>query len=450
MSTPKRLPPPPSGSRETAEAATAISFRGTLLAGALIILLTFGGFGTWAAVAPLSSAVVAEGFFKVSSTRKDIQHPEGGVVREILVDDGDRVEAGQVLMRLDDTQARATLDTLRVTYDESRARAARLEAEKSLSSTIRFPADLEARRDEQLEVDALLRNEEDLFRARHEALTGTTEIIGEKIDQLEQQVAGEHAQLEAKRREVAFAQDELDGLRSLYADGLVEKARVSALEREVARLEGQVGVHIAEKARLATQIAEEELNVVQVYRDRTEDVAEDLRETNTQLADIQARMRDAAYTLEHTVIRAPEAGIVMELNVHTEGGVIKPGETVLQLVPEDDPLIIEARIAPSDIEHLSLGQDVKIQLIGLKQRNTPIIAGNLTYLSADRITDEASERSYYLARIEVAPDALEALGDQRLLAGMPANVLLATGERTALEYLVQPILDNVERAWRED
>lgn len=441
---------PPRAWSRGAEATSSISLRNSILAGFLVLAITFGGFGTWATLAPLSSAVIAEGVFIVSSQRKEIQHPEGGVVREILVEEGQWVASGQILARLEDTQAQTTLDTLSVAYDEARARVARLDAERSLRNAIRFPEDLVQRRGEDAEIDALLRHEEAFFRARQQALSGTIAIVRGKIEQLKQQISGVEAQLGANNREASFSREELSGLRSLFEDGLVEKSRVLVLEREVARLEGEVGVNIAEGARLAAEMAEEELQVIQAYSDMREQVIEEMREANTMLAGLRARMRDAEYTLANTIIRAPQAGTIMELSVHTLGGVIGAGQSLLQLVPDSDALVVEARIAPTDVEVLMLGQQARVQLTGLPNRAAVDVEGEVVYLSADRVTDERSGQSHYVVRIAVDPESLAALDDRRLMAGMPARVILAAGERTALGYLTQPLLEGVQRAWREE
>ncbi len=427
-----------------------VSFRYTVFAGLLVVALTFGGFGTWATIAPLRSAVVADGSVKLYSNRKKIQNLEGGVVREILVKDGDKVGAGDVLIRMDDTHVKSTLTKLQNKYDAIRARSARLVCEKNWCSAIDFPEELARRATVFPEVRAALDNEVALFEARRETREGEVSILNQKILQLEKQINGEEAQLESKRRQVVLVREELSGLQTLFDKGLTEKHRLIALQREAARLSGEVGQHTAEMARVATQVAEAQLKILQVRRSFQEEIADTLREAEHEVADLDARIAEAKHLLEQTEIRAPVSGVVVGLEVHTVGGVIGSGETILEIVPADDKLLIEARVSVRDVENLTVGQPSFVRLTAFKQRTTPMVDGILSYISADSITDERSQKSYYLVRVEVPEESILVLGDQKLQPGMPAEIIVATGERTALQYLSQPILDGLSRAWRED
>ncbi len=427
-----------------------IRLRGTIIVGLVAIALTFGGFGGWAALAPLASAVVASGSVKVQSNRKKLQHAEGGVVRDILIKDGDRVAAGDVLIRLDDTYARANHDKLRAKQYAARARTARLICEKSYCPQIEFPPDLLTRGAESPDAKAAMVNEEALFTARRATLEGEVSILNQKIAQLDKQSDGERAQLDAKRRQIVLIKDELDGIQNLFRKGLVEKHRVTALQRDAAQLEGQVGQHIADIARVATEVAEAQLKIIQVRKAFQEDVVDALRETEAELAELETKIAEARHTLDQIEIKAPESGVVVGLDVHTRGGVIARGQTILEIVPADDRLMVEARVAVRDVENLQIGQPSRVLFTAFKQRTTHATEGRLAYISADSLTDERTLQSHYLVRVEVPEQALAAAGLPPLQPGMPADIMITTGERTMLKYLAQPLIDGVSKAWRED
>lgn len=426
-----------------------IAFFRTGLAGVIVVALTFVGFGGWAATAPLASAVVAEGVLKIASERKAIQHIDGGVVRGILVRDGDVVRKGDPLIRLDDVTVRATLDSLRIRHDAARARKARLESEKFGRDDVEYPADLVERGRADKEISDLMENELAIFATRRDILNGEISILTEKIAQLEEQIEATQAQLTANKKQLSHARELLGGLNKLSAKGLVEKPRLIKLKREIAELEGQAGLNVAEKARFGKEISETRLQIVQRRNSLQEKVVAELREVDDEIAEINAKMRDIDHTVRNSVITAPEGGVVMGLAVHAAGEVIQPGATILELIPEGEPLLVEARVAPRDVEDLRSGQKAQVRLTAFRQRTTPSVDGRLVYVSADRFTDERTQQSYYIARVQFMPGTLDVLGARELQPGMPAEVIIESGERTALAYLAQPILDGLSQSWRE-
>ncbi|MCZ6893136.1 MAG: HlyD family type I secretion periplasmic adaptor subunit [Gammaproteobacteria bacterium] len=421
----------------------------TGLAGAFVVAVTFAGFGGWAATAPLASAVVAKGVLKHASERKAIQHIDGGVVRGLLVQDGDVVHQGDPLIRLDDVAIRATLDGLRIRHDRARARKARLVSEKQGLTYIDFQPDLSERQIEDPDIRDLMDNELAIFSARRDILDGEISILTQKILQLEKQIEATEAQFAANNKQLGYARELLAGLNKLFEKGLVEKSRLFKLKREIAGHEGRAGQHVADKARFAKEISETRLQIFQRRHNFQGKVLAELREIDGQIAEISTKIRDADHTVQNSVITAPESGVVMGLTVHSVGEVIKPGATIFELIPEGEPLLVEARIAPREVEDLHLGQKVIVRLTAFRQRTTPDVEGRLVYLSADRFTDERTQQSYYLARVRITPDSLAVLGKRELQPGMPAEVVIESGERTVLAYLARPILDGLSRTWRE-
>ena len=423
--------------------------RPAILLGMMVILLVFGGFGTWAAMAPLASAVIAPGIVMVDSSRKKIQHPEGGVVKAFMVRDGDRVAAGDVLIRLDETRARASLAILQSRYDTSRATEARLLAEQENAESIHFPDEL-MQRSADAKVASILAGQRRLFLARREALAGESGILENRILQLQDDVTGIRAQQHSKERQSQLIQEEAASIKGLLEKGYSDRPRFLALQREAAKLDGERGEHISGIARANTEIGETRMKMIQLQREFQEQVITDLRSIDGEIADLEERIGAARHTLQNIDIRAPVAGVVVGMEVHTVGGVIGAGETVLEIVPADDRLVIEARVQPQHVDNIAVGQQADVQFTAFKRRTTPLLHGEVRYVSADRLVDGRTGESYYSARILVADEEVERLGDQQLQPGMPADIMIKTGERTALQYLSQPLLDSLEKAWREE
>lgn len=419
------------------------------VAGLLVLLFGFGAFAVWASVAPIDGAAVAPGVLAVESNRKTVQHFEGGIVEEILVREGDYVEKGQLLVRLDDTEASAQLGIVRTQYLGLLARAARLIAERDEAETIEFPPTLLEARDDPRIQEALI-GEERMFKARRKSLQGEKEVLQQRITQLEEQIRGIEAQYQAKKRRMALFQEEIDGLNELFKRGLGDKSRLREWERQVAELEGERAEHQASIAAARVRISETELQMVQLDRQMGKEVNHELREVETRLADLSERQRALRRTLERTEVLAPVSGHVVAVNLHTIGGVIRSGEPLLDIVPMDENLIVEAQVNPVDIDRVFPGLKADLRMSAFSARTTPTIPGKVLTVSADSLTDQRTGMPYFLARVQVTPEGMDILEGRTLQPGMPVQVMIITGERTFLEYLLQPITDIFATAFRED
>jgi len=420
-----------------------------LLAAAIIILVFFGGFGAWAVLAPLDSAALAPGRVTVASNRKTVQHLEGGIVKELLVKEGDAVAGDQVLIKLDDTQARARLDLLYSRYDKLLATEARLETEQASAAEIVFPESLTSRR-HQPQVAKILDAEKALFEARQRSTEGRIHIFHKRIAQLHKEISGLAAQVAAEDEQLVIIEDERASFEVLFKKGVVGKARLLRLKREAAKLKGERGDHLSQITQARQRIGETELEIIDLKNSMLNQVVSGLRDTQAELVDVSERLKAAEDILVRTDIRAPQAGVVMGLNVHTEAGVIAPRQHLLDIVPEDDTLVIEAQVTPNDIDVVYAGLSAQVRLTAFKQRNTPLLDGNLTRVSADSFTDERSGASYFLARITIDAAELKKLDGRELYPGMGAEVMIKTGKRTTMDYILAPLTDSLRRAFRED
>jgi HlyD family type I secretion membrane fusion protein len=422
-----------------------------VLSGLLILLVFCLGFGGWAALAPLSSAAIAPGFVRVESNRKTVQHFEGGIIEKLRVQDGDIVQSGQVLVRLDRTQAAARHDALLHQYQSLRAAEARLVAERDDQASIAFSDELESRRGEP-RVAEILAGQESIFETRRRSYQGQIEILRQRIEQLRSEIAGLKAQVSSEDRQLALIAEETADVGSLVGKGLERKSRLLALRRQAALLEGSRGEHIAEIARAQQAIGETRLQMLNLADRLAAEVAEELKEVQAELATIEEGLRAAEDVLRRREIRAPIAGAVMDLQFFTDGGVIAPGVPILDIVPESDRLIIEAQVSPLDIDSVEPGLPAQVRLIAFKQRRTPTLDGRVVQVSADSLSDEEAETAttFYKADIEIDPAELARLDGDSLYPGMPAEVLIRTGERTLAAYLLTPALDSFARAFREE
>jgi HlyD family secretion protein len=419
-----------------------------IIAGAIVTgILTFG-VGGWAATTEISGALIAPGTIVVESNVKKVQHLTGGVVGQLFVHDGDHVKAGEILVRLDDTVTRANLAIVTKGLTELEARKARLEAERDGLQVINFPKDL-LQRSADPDVAEAMAGERKLFDLRRAARTGQKSQLRERVDQLGQEIVGLGSQKAAKEQEISLIQRELTGVRELYAKNLVPLTRITSLERESARLGGELGQIVASTAQAKGKIAELQLQIIQVDQDLASDVAKEMREIDAKIGEYVERKVTSLDQLKRTDIRAPQDGVVFQSIVHTVGGVIPPGETIMVIVPDTDKLLVEARINPQDIDKVQLGQKAALRFTGLDSRTTPEIFGSVSRISADTTTDQRTGTSYYSVRIKMDPEEVAKLGDVRLVPGMPVDAFVQTGDRTVVAYLLKPLSDQIARAFRE-
>jgi HlyD family secretion protein len=430
------------------------------LIGLALTVLLIGGVGGWATTTQLAGAVIAPGWVVVESNIKKVQHPTGGVVGEILVKEGSSVEEGQVVLRLDDTVTKATLGVVRSQLDELLAREARLLAERDGADLIAFPAQLTSRRND-ASVAMALAGEEKLFESRRSARAGQRAQLRERVAQINEEIRGLSAQQAAKEAEFELIGKELVGVADLYRRNLVSISRYMLLQRDQTKLEGERGQLIADIARARGKISETELQIIQLDQDFRSDVLKDQREAQGKIAELKERVTAAEDQLKRVDLRAPQSGIVHQLAVHTVGGVIATGEIIMQIVPRADELVVEAKVAPTDIDQVSVGAKANVRIMAGNQRIAPDVAGLVTRVSADLTREQQnaqqtgqqagsqSGQAYYTVRVSLPPDQVARLKDIRLVPGMPAEAFIQTHERTPLQYFLKPLEEQIMRTFRE-
>ena len=423
------------------------SIRTHLLGGLAVVALLAGGVGGLAATTELSGAVIAPGSLVVDSNVKKVQHPTGGVVGELRARDGDKVKAGDIVVRLDETITQANLAIVVKSLNELQSRLARLEAERDNVDAIVFPAELLARADDP-ELARSMTGERNLFEFRKSARAGQKAQLRERIAQLKEEIQGLTGQVAAKKRETELIGQELEGVRDLWRKNLVQIQRVTALERDAARLEGERGQLIASTAQAKGKISEIELQILQIDQDLRSEVAKDLREVQGKIAELVERKVAAEDQLKRIDIRAPQNGMVHQSTVHTVGGVITPGEAIMLIVPEADALTVEAKLAPQDIDQVRVGQTAALRFSAFSQRTTPELDGVVSRVSADLTTDQRTGAAYYVVRITLSESELARLEGLRLVPGMPVEAFIRTGERTVLSYVMKPFTDQITRSFR--
>ncbi len=429
-------------SQNTARAIRSYSFLGYFL-----IAVLFIGVGGWAAWASISGAVIAQGTVTVKGASKKIQHAEGGIVSEIHIQDGQYVKAGQVLIRLDETEIKANLQIVIARLNELFARQARLEAERDKDSIIEFPNFL--LEDKSRDMVQQIAGQKKLFNARKNANQGKKEQLEYRIVQLNHEIIGLEEQYKAKQKQTKLIEKELKALRILKEKDLVPAHRLLTLEREAARIAGALGEHVAAIARARGKESETRLSIIQIDQDFQTEVLSELRDVQTKIAEYVERKVAAETKMKRTEIRAPKDGYVHQLNVHTIGGVISASEPAMLIVPEQDQLEVEALIEPHSIDQIQVGQKAMLRFSAFDQRTTPELQGEVSKVSADLTRQSAESPAFYTARIRLSKAELDRIGDKKLKPGMPAEVFIQTGARTALSYLVKPLTDQLMRAFRE-
>jgi HlyD family secretion protein len=405
--------------------------------------------GGWATFTHISSAVIAPGQLVVESDVKKVQHPTGGVVGELWVSEGSKVKAGDILIRLDQTQTRANLDIVLKALDELTARRVRDETERDGIAQIAFPPELLARKDGDIAVAHLIEGETRLFMSRVAGREGQKAQLRERVQQLREEIRGLTEQVAAKDREVGFITSELTGVRMLHAKNLVSLSRVNSLERDAARLDGERGQLIASTASARGKIAETELQILQIDGEMRTETGKDLAEIRGKWSEYVEKRVAAEDQLKRIDLRAPQSGTVHQLTVHTIGGLVTPSEPAMLIVPEADQLVVEVKIQPQDIDNVRLDQAAVLRFPAFNQRVTPEIEGVVSRVSADVTTDPKTGLSYYTARIRVPEDRKQRLGGVRLIPGMPVESFMKIGDRSVLSYLVKPLSDQIAKTWRE-
>jgi len=424
------------------------------LVGCTAMVVALVGFGGWASTTNIAGAVIASGTVAFETSVKKVQHHNGGIVGEIFVKEGSEVKAGQVLMRLDDTLTRATLGVVQSQLDLFVAREARLLAEQDGRESVTFP---QAARNGQAReaAESAIAGEKRLFQARREAREGQRAQLRERTAQIGEEIRGLIGQQQSKDSEIKYISEELVGVSELYKKNLVTNARYVQLQRDQARLQGERGQLIADIARSRGKIAETELQILQLDQDFRTDVLKDLRETQAKIAELLERKNAAADELKRTDIRAPQAGVVYQLQVHTIGGVIGKGDTVMQIAPRADALIVEVKVAPQDIDQVALGASVRVRIGAGNRRTTPDLEGRVTVVSPDLTHDPvetptvAQVQQYYMVRVALSEADINSIGDLQLMPGMPAEVYIRTQDRTPLDYLLKPLHEQIARTFRE-
>ncbi|MCJ8207154.1 HlyD family type I secretion periplasmic adaptor subunit [Pseudomonas sp. RGM2987] len=415
--------------------------------GYLMLLVTFGLFGGWATLAPLDSAALAPGVVTVKSYRKTVQHLEGGIVRELRVHDGDQVKAGDVLLVLDNTQARSEMEAMRSQLIAALELQARLVAERDSLPEPPAVASLDP-------TDPRVREARDsevrIFQTRRTSLLGEVGLQEKSIGQIEEQIRGFKAIIASKQMLVASYQEEIVDLRALLAEGYVDKQRLREQERSLARLQAEIAESQSESARARVNIDEARLKILQLKKDFASEVAGLLGDAQTKVYELRERLATLQDRDQRTDIVAPESGMIMGMTVHTLGAVVSPGTALLDIVPADEELLIEAQVSPLDIDRIAPGRLAGIRFSAFKSSTTPVIEGQLVQVSADRLINNDTGTAYYLARVSLTEKGRKMLGNLTLVPGMPAEVLINTGERTLLQYLMQPASNAFARSLIED
>jgi epimerase transport system membrane fusion protein len=414
-----------------------------------ILLIALGGFVLWSITASLAIAVVAPGSVSIESFKRTVQHLEGGIVRELLVEDGDKVEAGEPLIVLSDTQARSQLEIARSQYLINRAMEARLLAEQEGAEMMVIPEDIKDA--DNPRVQQVIAVQQSLFTARRQSLISTLESLDEQIIQMQEQIDGLEQRISVNTQRISSLRSEAEDFRSLYREGLGDNQRLRELERQVLQYEGDNAEFRANIAQLRSQISENRMQKEIQQQEFQKEVGEQLREAQAQIAQAEEQIVSLSDQVERTVITAPVSGTVVGRQVHTVGAVIRGGDTIMDVVPSNDGFVVEARIPTRDIDNIYIGQFAEIRFSAFNQRLTDVIDGEVIHVSADSFEDEATGERYYRARVRVTEEGHTQMNEHmQLLSGMPAEVMIRTGERTFASYIAKPITDMLARALRED
>jgi HlyD family secretion protein len=427
---------------------TRKSLRNTLLVGYLSIFVVVGIFGAWAALTVINGAVIAGATIIAESYSKRVQHQTGGIVSRILIKDGDRVTEGQALIVLDPTDAKSELAIIENTLDELQVKKARLEAQRDGSKEMKLLDSIEAKKDD-LKISEIINGQLKLLQSTADSVQGKLEQLKQQVAQMKEQIGGINAQMASKKEQSSLIKEELAGLKKLQAQGLVPNSRILAVEREAARLDGENGELRASKASAQNRIGEVELRALQLQEDVRTEALTELRDAEAKIGELSERRISLSSKLARTTINAPITGTIYQMAVHTEGGVIGPGETLMLIVPEGDDLVLQAQVSPNDIDQVSKGQIAKIRFPSFNSRTTPEIYGEVQQIAADISRNDASSPPFYAVRLILSAKELAKLGDNKLKPGMNAEAYIQTSSRSPMSYLLKPLIDQFARAMRE-
>ncbi|MCW8282111.1 MULTISPECIES: HlyD family type I secretion periplasmic adaptor subunit [Agrobacterium] len=424
------------------------SIRNHIFVGGLGFLTLVGVFGGWAVGTEIVGAVIAQGSLVVETSLKKVQHPVGGVVSELAVRDGDRVKAGDVVMRIDATMTKANLAIIVKSLDQYTARKARLESERDRAGRVIFPQTLLDRAGNG-EVLAMMNAEQRLYENRKAVRESKKRQLEQRVRQLRDEISGMEAERAANLREQGMVDEELIRFRSLHERGLMEKSRLSTLERQATDIDGDIGRLMAGIAGVEAKISETALQILQIDEQWSEEVGSDLREMDARIGEYVERRVAAEDQLKRVDILAPQDGVVHQLSVHTIGGVVAPGEQIMMIVPEVDKLVVEVKVAPQDIDQIYYGQLTNLRFSAFNQKTTPEITGTVERISADVTVDQRTGTSFYLVRVATSQEQIKRLGEFSLMPGMPVEAFITTGERSVLSYFLKPLIDQANRTFRE-
>ncbi|MBB2906084.1 HlyD family secretion protein [Rhizobium sp. RAS22] len=424
------------------------SIRNHIFVGGLGFLTLVGVFGGWAVGTEIVGAVIAQGSLVVETSLKKVQHPVGGVVSELAVRDGDRVKAGDVVMRIDATMTKANLAIIVKSLDQFTARKARLESERDRAARVIFPQTLLDRAGDG-EVLAMMNAEQRLYENRKAVRESKKRQLEQRVRQLRDEISGMEAERAANFREQGMVDEELIRFRSLHERGLMEKSRLSTLERQATDIDGDIGRLMAGIAGVEAKISETALQILQIDEQWSEEVGSDLREMDARIGEYVERRVAAEDQLKRVDILAPQDGVVHQLSVHTIGGVVAPGEQIMMIVPEVDKLVVEVKVAPQDIDQIYYGQLTNLRFSAFNQKTTPEITGTVERISADVTVDQRTGTSFYLVRVATSQEQIKRLGEFSLMPGMPVEAFITTGERSVWSYFLKPLIDQANRTFRE-
>ena len=425
------------------------NYKGVARIGYGIIAFTFVGLLGWAAFAPLDSAVIANGVVSAEGNRRTIQHLEGGMLRRILVREGEKVKAGQVLFELDPTQADAAAGITRNQFVALKAMEARLLAERDQRATISFPADLSAQSADPVVARAIA-DEQSQFIERRQTIQGQVDLMNAQREQYMSEIQGIDRQTQGLKDQLGFIEDELGDLRKIYDKGLVPRPRLLALEREQASLSGSIGRLTADRAKVVQGMSETQLKIRQIKQQFFEEVSQSITETRVKLAEVTEREVVASDAQRRIKVLSPVSGTAQNVRFYTEGAVVRPAEPLVDIAPDDEAFVIQAHFAPTDVDNVHPGLITEVRLPAFHTRKIPILNGKIESLSRDRIPDPENKTAYFLGIVRVDPKQLPADVRAKVSAGMPAQVIVPTGERTVLQYLFSPLRDTLRTTMREE